>query len=877
MNWRFTIIDRSAVSHEILEPVGWDAIEIDIVRDESTHGIVFDFQGKDMKYYGDGMSLLKAEYDTYGSQGIMTLLIEQSCDDTLTELYRGAFVFSQYVYTSGDECFVKIPIETTSDVMDLTTKWDQAVDLSATVAFDGTTPLDSYSKLDFDLMLPSKGIVLTDKSIKNVQTVETVSNELDSVDVGGGTNQKTMTVELALDDISAEIGNYGFSPSTTIVSNLSVGGIGIIHAPAPAVGNTQQLWNGSSYVTVSTTNRSAYRPVNIDDLGIVVNYQDTTANYGVALSSGNLSFQIDGEIEPLNSTVMGIINLYLLRRAKDGTLDWLSVQQIVEDDYIYIGVSKTYKKVKFSLSYSNAAFVLNEGDEIFLFINSFVGSSLTDIDAGNNTFKMTIEPTSFFKLTFLSKTPPSTTKACLINEVISRISEAVTNNKIKAYSEYFGRTDSQPYSVSSNGIGSMEALAKGIYIRNQQNRVAGQPSIFSLSMKDVFEGVEPIHHIGFGIEDDPSRTGYKRLRVENWKHFYTDTGTSADIIMNCIGVKNIERKIIEAKNYSTFQFGYEKYEAEQYNGLDEFLTKRIYRTTLNGLKNELNKISKFIASGYAWEITRRKNTDSSDWRFDNDTFIVCLRDYIILKQGTTIVSMDSIGNAIELADASFVGIAPLAVGDVITITNSVNNTSSYTITTIGYDGTVSLTGGYEVRVLVAETLVDEYIEAGTYIIKRTNGYFVETGNVDTPTNLVDPDTTYNFRISPIRNAMRWMDKIAQGYKSNPTIIFTSGTGNYQASGKMLDSFGRIENAVISEMDSIVSSLFANAGDISPFLAAEQLTFDFPMSVADFRAILANPYGKIYWENQYESGYAYISTVKYQPEEGIANFVLIPKI
>ena len=94
---------------------------------------------------------------------------------------------------------------------------------------------------------------------------------------------------------------------------------------------------------------------------------------------------------------------------------------------------------------------------------------------------------------------------------------------------------------------------------------------------------------------------------------------------------------------------------------------------------------------------------------------------------------------------------------------------------------------------------------------------------------------------------------------------------------MLDSFGRIENAVISEMDSIISSLFANAGDISPFLAAEQLTFDFPMSISDFRAILANPYGKIYWENQYESGYGYISTVKYQPEEGIANFVLIPKI
>ena len=881
MNWRFTIIDRDNISHEIQEPVGWDAIEIDILRDENTHGIIFDYQGKDMKYYGDAMRLLRTEYETYGSQGNMVLVIEQSCNEVLTELYRGKFLFLQYDYSSGTECFVKIPIENTGDVIDLTTKWDQKVDLSTTVAFDGVTALDSYSKLGFDLTLPSKGIIIEDRSIKNVETVESVSFS---------PSEYWGTIEFALDDKFSEIGNYSFNATTVIsdtIASFSTENPDSIRLPnAPSGQISQGLFYTSlpefpQYKVFSDTEMNTEKWFNPSILSPAINYQQGTTNYEVDIQAGTLAYKIDCEIKVLEDSDyvrLSRSNLYLAKKDINGTISFINVQHIYDkmigsDDGVGIGELTNYVfKIDISLSYSNNTFVLNKGDEIFLFMSvAFDGLIPPNT---NLHFKITTKPTSFFSFKTLSKTQPSNTKAFLINEVISRISETITNNKIKAYSDYFGRTDSQPYAVSSNGIGSMEALAKGIYIRNQQNRIVGQPNVFSLSMKDVFEGIEPIHHIGFGIENDPNREGFKRLRVEHWKHFYTN-----DTIMECIGVNNIQRKMVESKSYSTFQFGYDKYEAEQYNGLDEFLTKRTFRTTLNGIKSELVKVSKFIASGYAWEITRRKNTDSSDWRFDNDTFIVCCKNGIILSGEYAIsITFSIVGgyNFIEIHIGYGFGFhVGLQIGDSVHVYGSSVNTGEFIITEIISDGNTFIYGtGTTIKVKVLQAVSAEVLTNKNWEIK---GIIVETGNVDTPTNMVDPDTTYNFRISPIRNAMRWMDKISQGYKSNPTIIFTDGTGNYFASGKMTDSVGRLENAVIAENQTLLTSLFTNTDNASPLLAPELLTFDFPMSIAQFRNVLNNPYGQIHWSNGFDSGYGYISSLKYKPEDGVANFSLIPKI
>ena len=237
-----------------------------------------------------------------------------------------------------------------------------------------------------------------------------------------------------------------------------------------------------------------------------------------------------------------------------------------------------------------------------------------------------------------------------------------------------------------------------------------------------------------------------------------------------------------------------KWEAEQYTGLDEFLTKRSYRTTLTGVKNDLNKLSKFIGSGYALEITRRKgNDDSKDWRYDKDTFIICVKIYVV-----PIINLPRI--------------------------------------------------------------------------------VPEMGNVTNPQNIIDPDSLYNYRISPVRNAMRWMNKILVSYRQfNPDakIIFTDGDGNYFAEGEMQSALCRLEAGIVAENQTLNSASFGDSDNAKPFLLPERVLYDYPMNSREYRRIKNNPYGAIYFENSYDSGLGYIDSMKYKPEEGMAFFNLIP--
>jgi len=873
MKWRFTIIDRNGVSHAIDEPVGFDALEIEIKREFPSHGIMFNYQNNELKYYFKAKDLLKAEYDTYGSQGNMLLVIEESCDDTYTELYRGQFLFSKYVLVTGSECYVKISIENIGIVMDVVTKLDQKVDLASLKAFDGTTDLTAYPALNYDLLLPSKAILLQNNANSTINLTENVLGA--GLFEQGGFNYSGQIgmFEIAMDKtIAAEIGGFYINPSplyTPIKSGIE-NGTGY---------NLPPFTQGSDVYELPLPSTSIQK-IHIWPKGTssIVNWSDTLPNFQDKAISVDTAIRIKGKIKILNVQGAGSIAVVIVRLNKNNAPDYLLINYIHLN---YLGVSDDLvsgDERTFDCNYTNANLVLQPNDQVYAFITithskTVAQASNTELDAFNINF----DSESYWRMSTLSKSDPTTSKVFLVNETISRIAEAISNNQIRAYSNYFGRKDSLPYNQAYDGIGSLEALAKGIYIRNQQNRIPDKPNVFALSLNDLFDGLEPIHHIGYGIEDDPERLGYKRLRVEHWKFFYKNA-----TVLSCVGVNSIERKLDESKLYSTCKFGYEKYEAEQYNGLDEFLTKRTYRTTLNGIKNEFNKLSKFIASGYAWEITRRKSTDSTDWRFDNDTFIVCVQRNPVLTGTVSVANfVQDDGSFLLIYNLNLANQTPVKIGDTIQITNAISNTGTYTITEIIIDATTNpivwIDGSLKhlLSLKLSETVVDETISNGNYVIER-KGFEVELGNVDNPTNIIDPSTIYNYRISPIRIAMRWMDTIAEGFKSNPSIIFTDGEGNYHASGKMHDAVGRLENESIAENATINNGVFAEIDDINPLFSPEVITFEYPLSVKEFKALLANPYEKIAFSNDYENGEGYISNVKYKPDEGMATFILIPK-
>ncbi len=839
MNWQFTIIDRNNIEHIIDEPVGWDACQIVIKRDPELHGIFFDYQGNDFQFNGTAGDMIKKEYDQYGVEGNMIMVIAQACEgQDPEELYRGRLLFSKYEYSCGDECYVKIPIETTGDVMELRNRWDQKVSLQAVYSFNGIHELNYYEKCPVDIVLPSKTIFLQDHAKKEVNTDFNYLLPEDAT--------TAMMIYVPLEKLVAgEIGNF-------VVPDIDVTDVG------PDTGPDPTALSFTDGVNTVAANPRAIEPI--------INFFKESANYNAITNPCQLSYRFKGHIETPANSFMNNVSLVVLRLPEDKDED-------VETDYEVLHLHDIHRRIGVPPEDGESAdfdiaieepFTLNKGDRIWYFLALTLGSF-----SGTPELDLSVDAESFFKLTDLSKTSPSVAQLFMINESFSRVAEAITDDKIRVYSDYFGRTDAEPYPSDVDGCGGLEAITKGIFIRRQENRIPDQPSIFAQSMKDLWDGTNPIHHIGMGIEDDPNRAGFKLLRIERWNYFYSD-----DEIMVCDNVNKIDRATQEKDHYSTIKFGYEKWEAEEYNGLDEFLTKRIYRTTLSQIKNELPILSKMIASGYAWEITRRKgDLDSKDWRYDNEAFIACLKR-----------SRYQIYNPGEQAGASYVQVTPkppipFETGDTIELVDAGLMTGTYTIIFVQ-----DIPGNAYVTIEISPT--GGGFPEGTYdatVILNGNTLSgilaIELGNVTDPVNIIDPDTLYNFRISPMRNAMRWMDKILASYrKYDPAnkIVFTDGEGNCAAEGKMESDTCRLEANVIKENDPISGSLFSDADYPKPKIKPENVKYEYPMSLKDFKRILLNPYGRVTFNNDCEDGTGWIDTITYKPEEGIAQFDLKPK-
>ena len=89
-----------------------------------------------------------------------------------------------------------------------------------------------------------------------------------------------------------------------------------------------------------------------------------------------------------------------------------------------------------------------------------------------------------------------------------------------------------------------------------------------------------------------------------------------------------------------------------------------------------------------------------------------------------------------------------------------------------------------------ESTNDSQLDDETFVIvvKRSGGGFVvEQGNdFQNVTNVFDPDSAYNLRITPARNFRRWANILSSSIlrSSNKTFAFTAGEGNYLVSSTL---------------------------------------------------------------------------------------------
>lgn len=888
MYWRFTLtrLRDNHIQGLTTLPMGWDTGTANITRDPEKHGVAFDYAIGSIRYYKEGADLISAEYDLYGTEAKMTLTIEYACYEGATWqlFYTGALDFGSYKKYSGPDCYVMVNLESTDVVMTLKNRYDQKVNLESTASFNGTA-MAPYANLGKIIILPSKAIPVSDSSNVSPGTTS-------GADFVGGLQEPYSSTEPVGIPTNLNINHINIGQNNTIANE-----IGNFFVSDPIL---DQIFNGGTGANFGST-FIHHVPGELNPLGTeiwplgtspLLNYAQDSPSYKQLSGPVHLEMSFSGTIQNprtyINARTSFLIGILPQSTRSDfGEQDsdyrWLYGKNLNDsaDANDFIAPGGTI----FIADTVSLDFTLNPGDRLYCFIsfnNRSTQAQIDEMEADSANYGMRIEydDTSFIKLTNLSRggdIVSSPAKTFLINETLSRITESITDTRMRAVSDYFGRTDSSPYQSAGDGCGALECLTNGLFIRGVDQVKTDTPPFLSLSLEDVFNGLNAIHNIGYGIDDDPFRAGFKVLRVEPWKYFYKNTVIfTANNIVTPVVTESVPGQV-----FSQFAFGYAKWEAQQYTGLDEFLTKRTYRTSLTSVRNTLNQVCDFIASGYTIEITRRVGHDTSqDFSYDNDTFIICLKRgaaplIVQISRGhNSVVNKDRI-----TFNSDFGSLVP---GDTIEVIFN-NTLESYTVynTMTVPAGTSSYTVNQSMgtsQIPLSPGSVNGQVYINGVLQLDPAGMGVEQGNIQSPENIIDPPTIYNYRISPARNALRWLNRVIQSYKSGTgDLIFTDGDGNVYAKGELLDGDPcKLEAGPIQENQILNPAAMENPADGAPVLSTEMVTFDYPLSVEDFVLIKSNRLDKIGYEVNGATRYGWISALEYRFEENTATFKLIPE-
>lgn len=737
IEWNIYINDT-----EVDEPQGWAEVSLNVTRDDQWHGVFFEASSSTLTFYGAGAEMLRAEKRANGLAAAATFRAEAVCVETV-DILEGSFDFGTYIEKCGDTCTVQIAIERKGCLMTLRNRYDQRVDTDSNIAFDKMTLLEEYAGLNVELELPAQQIFLGNEAeMGEAAITDVVSDNPNWTDSDGFNNYIGWISPPFPEVTNASFGEFNTTPLIDLAGPLE----GVPNRPP--------------YPSFPTATGTATL------LG------DITC----ALEDTVLEFRLKGNGSVVFSGSAGVgltTKIFRLPAGLDGTVavNW------IEEYAVLLWGRFTTGSDDFDTGVVQVPLTVNQGDFIYFGLSTR-GDSLENID--NFTLRFDVE--SYFKLTTASTCEDSTAQTSLIHEIGSRVIESITDRCLTMKSNYYGRTDSQPYATDYDGCGSLRVLSNGLKIRN------ADPSNHFLSLEEFFTGLRGIDNIGMGVENNPDIPGQEWVRVEPVEYFYQN-----ERILTLPYIPEGTGRLEPTMGYSKIQIGYKKWEVESVNGLNEFNSNKEFRTSLSTINNTLDATSNFVAGGIPIEITRQQSfavTGSADTTYDNETFIICVER-------------------------------------------------------MGY------------------------------------GYTPEKGNITSPANIFSPATVYNWRIRPFYNLMRWFKSVAQSYvnlsNSSSKLFFSSGTGNYIAEGRLATPDPcDLENKVLAENDDLTKDDYIGLGGV-PIYKAETVQFDYPLSIADYLSIKANPYGYIEYQcgtGIYEKGF--IKSLEYKPVQGQATFTLMKK-
>jgi hypothetical protein len=261
---------------------------------------------------------------------------------------------------------------------------------------------------------------------------------------------------------------------------------------------------------------------------------------------------------------------------------------------------------------------LNAGDKVSFYIalTGYSGSTTSQ----KHTITLILNQGTFLKVSKAVALDPSSTKALLLHEAFAKISESITGVQDCFRSNFFGRINSAPHTYAVDGCGAWTAITNGLNIRRMLDK---NGSLFPIvtTFQDLFQSCDAVWNLGMRIEKDS--TGKEFIRVEPKEYFY-----NASAVLNLFNISDLNEAPAQDLLFNTYKVGYEKWNLNitGSNAIDEFNSDRNYVLPGKIINKNLPTISKYIASGYVIEETRRlqyKENPSNDFETDNDMFFIC--------------------------------------------------------------------------------------------------------------------------------------------------------------------------------------------------------------------------------------------------------------
>lgn len=140
-------------------------------------------------------------------------------------------------------------------------------------------------------------------------------------------------------------------------------------------------------------------------------------------------------------------------------------------------------------------------------------------------------------------------------------------------------------------------------------------------------------------------------------------------------------------------------------------------------------------------------------------------------------------------------------------------------------------------------------------------------------NMYSPSTRMNYRLTPARMMLNWFKSVcaARPTWQNDTVEFSSGTGNYVAQGQMVGCSP--ESQVIAENQGLDKDDILT-GQAEPLWETIIASFDAPMTMVQYEALLANPYGRVAFSCGATNYEGWIVTLELRPKDGLADVKLL---